>query len=97
MEATAAGPDDFDSRRAALSAGDPGFQFVQGRHRESGGIGDRTLACGNMLQHVYLHGVGGAAQVLAECMLKGAGTSKEEFGRPKETIWELEIVGFQRW
>jgi tartrate dehydratase beta subunit/fumarate hydratase class I family protein len=43
---------------------------------------------------VYLHAIGGAAQVLAECVthVKNVYFLKE-FGSP-EAIWELEVKGF---
>ncbi len=59
-----------------------------------GGMGDRTVkAC---LEHgcVYLHAVGGAAQVLAEAVKKVRNVYlKDEFGSP-EAIWELEVENF---
>jgi tartrate dehydratase beta subunit/fumarate hydratase class I family protein len=43
---------------------------------------------------VYLHGIGGAAQVLAECVKKVRNVYfLEEFGSP-EAIWELEVENF---
>jgi len=59
-----------------------------------GGMGERTLAACKEYGCVYLHGVGGAAQVLAECVKKVRNVYFfEEFGAP-EAIWELEIVDF---
>ena len=59
-----------------------------------GGMGDKTMAACQEYGCVYLHGVGGAAQVLAECVKKIRNVYfKEEFGAP-EAIWELEIVDF---
>ena len=59
-----------------------------------GGMGEKTrLAC---QKHgcVYLHGVGGAAQVLAECIKKVRNVYfLEKFGSP-EAIWELEVADF---
>jgi fumarate hydratase class I len=59
-----------------------------------GGMGERTLdACG---KHgcVYLHAIGGAAQVLAECVKRVRNVyMKDEFGSP-EAIWELEVENF---
>jgi len=59
-----------------------------------GGMGERTLdACG---KHgcVYLHAIGGAAQVLAECVKRVRNVYlKDEFGSP-EAIWELEVENF---
>lgn len=59
-----------------------------------GGMGDRTLeACGKY-GCVYLHAIGGAAQVLAECVKRVRNVYlKEEFGSP-EAIWELEVENF---
>jgi len=43
---------------------------------------------------VYLHAVGGAAQVLADCVKKVRNVyMMKEFGAP-EAIWELEIEDF---
>jgi len=59
-----------------------------------GGMGDRTLAACKEFGCVYLHAVGGAAQVLAEC-IKGVRNVylMENFGAP-EAIWEFEVEGF---
>jgi fumarate hydratase class I len=59
-----------------------------------GGMGDRTLAACQEHGCVYLHAVGGAAQVLAECItaVKNVYFLKE-FGSP-EAIWELEVERF---
>jgi fumarate hydratase subunit beta len=59
-----------------------------------GGMGDRTLAACREFGCVYLHAVGGAAQVLAECIKKVRNVYLlEQFGSP-EAIWELEVVDF---
>jgi len=59
-----------------------------------GGMGDRTQAACKEYGCVYLHAVGGAAQVLAECVKKVRNVyMMKEFGAP-EAIWELEIVDF---
>ena len=59
-----------------------------------GGMGDKTVAACKQFGCVYLHAVGGAAQVLAECIRKVRGVSfLEKFGSP-EAIWELEIEKF---
>ena len=56
-----------------------------------GGMGDRTLTACREFGCVYLHAVGGAAQVLAECVKSVRGVYlMEEFGAP-EAIWELEV------
>ncbi len=59
-----------------------------------GGMGERTLdACGKY-GCVYLHAIGGAAQVLAECVKRVRNVYlKDEFGSP-EAIWELEVENF---
>jgi len=59
-----------------------------------GGMGDKTVNACREHGCVYLHAVGGAAQVLAECILKVRGVYMlEKFGAP-EAIWELEIERF---
>ena len=59
-----------------------------------GGMGDRTMEACRQNGCVYLHAVGGAAQVLAECVktVRNVYFAKE-FGAP-EAIWELEIEDF---
>ncbi len=59
-----------------------------------GGMGDRTLAACKEFGCVYLHAVGGAAQVLAECITRVRNVYfLEEFGSP-EAIWELDVKDF---
>ncbi|MFM1769672.1 MAG: hypothetical protein RJA22_2201 [Verrucomicrobiota bacterium] len=59
-----------------------------------GGMGDRTLAACQEFGCAYLHAVGGAAQVLAECIKAVRGVYLlEKFGAP-EAIWELEVERF---
>ncbi len=59
-----------------------------------GGMGEKTLQACQEFGCVYFHAVGGAAQVLAECVKKVRGVSfLKEFGSP-EAIWELEVEGF---
>jgi fumarate hydratase class I len=59
-----------------------------------GGMGERTLAACKEHGCVYLHAVGGAAQVLAECIKRVANVYfLEKFGAP-EAIWEFEVAGF---
>ena len=66
------------------------FRSVIGK----GGMGDKTLEACRQYGCVYLHAVGGAAQVLAECVKKvRAVYFLEKFGAP-EAIWELEIRDF---
>ena len=59
-----------------------------------GGMGAKTLeACGEN-GSVYLHAIGGAAQVLAERIMKVRNVYfLQEFGSP-EAIWELEVDKF---
>jgi fumarate hydratase class I len=59
-----------------------------------GGMGDRTLAACKENGCVYLHAIGGAAQVLAECIKRVRNVYLlEKFGSP-EAIWELEVERF---
>jgi len=59
-----------------------------------GGMGDRTMTACKESGCVYLHAVGGAAQVLAETIKKVRNVYfLEKFGSP-EAIWELEVVDF---
>ncbi|MBL9167203.1 MAG: fumarate hydratase C-terminal domain-containing protein [Verrucomicrobiales bacterium] len=59
-----------------------------------GGMGDRTLEACQKYGCVYLHAIGGAAQVLAECIKKVRNVYLlEKFGAP-EAIWELEVERF---
>lgn len=59
-----------------------------------GGMGEKTLAACQEHGCVYLHAIGGAAQVLAECVKAVRGVYfLEEFGAP-EAIWELEVENF---
>ena len=69
---------------------DHGIRGVIGK----GGMGDLTLAACKEYGCVYLHAIGGAAQVLAECVKKVRNVyMMKEFGAP-EAIWELEIEDF---
>ena len=59
-----------------------------------GGMGDRTLAACREQGCVYFHAIGGAAQVLAECVQQVRNVYfLEKFGSP-EAIWELEVEKF---
>ncbi len=89
---TAAGPTTSirEERYQGQIIHDFGVRGVIGK----GGMGDRTMAACKENGCVYLHAVGGAAQVLAECVKKVRNVYfAEEFGAP-EAIWELEIVDF---
>lgn len=59
-----------------------------------GGMGPKTLEYCRKVGAVYLHAVGGAAQVLAERITAVEGVHfMEEFGSP-EAIWELRVDRF---
>ncbi len=59
-----------------------------------GGMGPKTLDGCKENGNVYLHAIGGAAQVLAEHIVKVRNVYfLEEFGSP-EAIWELEVDRF---
>lgn len=59
-----------------------------------GGMGDRTLAACKEHGCVYLHAIGGAAQVLAERIKQVRNVyMMEKFGAP-EAIWEFEVEDF---
>ena len=89
---TAAGPT-TSSREEPYQAGiieKHGLRAVIGK----GGMGEKTrLAC-EKFGCVYLHAVGGAAQVLAESIKDVKNVYLlEKFGSP-EAIWELRVEGF---
>src|SRR6266853_1128522 len=59
-----------------------------------GGMGDKTVAACKAYGCVYLHAVGGAAQVLAECIKRVSNVyMMAEFGAP-EAIWEFQVADF---
>ncbi len=59
-----------------------------------GGMGPKTLAACQEYGCVYLHAIGGAAQVLAERVTRVRGVHlMERFGSP-EAIWEFEVTDF---
>jgi fumarate hydratase class I len=69
---------------------DLGLRGVIGK----GGMGDKTLEACKQHGCVYLHAVGGAAQVLAECIKRVRNVyMMEQFGAP-EAIWEFEVEHF---
>jgi fumarate hydratase class I len=69
---------------------DLGLRGVIGK----GGMGEKTLAACREHGCVYLHAVGGAAQVLAEHIREVPNVYlMEEFGAP-EAIWEFVVAGF---
>lgn len=59
-----------------------------------GGMGEKTVQACKEHGCVYLHAIGGAAQVLAECVKRVPSVHfLKEFGSP-EAIWEFEVEGF---
>jgi len=69
---------------------DLGIRAVIGK----GGMGEKTLKGCKEFGCVYLHAIGGAAQVLAERIIKVNGVYLlEEVGSP-EAIWEFEVKAF---
>ena len=59
-----------------------------------GGMAERTLEACRQYGCVYLHAIGGAAQVLAERIQRVPNVyMMEKFGAP-EAIWEFEVVSF---
>jgi fumarate hydratase class I len=58
-----------------------------------GGMGAKTLEACAKVGCVYLHAIGGAAQVLAECVIEVTGVYLEEFGSP-EAIWAFRVKDF---
>ncbi len=59
-----------------------------------GGMGPKTLEYCKKVGGVYFHAIGGAAQVLAECVVEVPDVHMaKEFGAP-EAIWEFRVVKF---
>jgi fumarate hydratase class I len=59
-----------------------------------GGMGEKTLQACKEYGCAYLHAVGGAAQVLAECIQEVPNVYfMDKFGAP-EAIWEMKVVAF---
>ena len=57
-------------------------------------MGDATLKACAECGCVYLHAVGGAAQLIASCIKRVTGVYMlEEFGAP-EALWEMEVEEF---
>lgn len=69
---------------------DLGLRGVIGK----GGMGERTLEACKQYGCVYLHAIGGAAQVLAQCIVRVPNVyMMDKFGAP-EAIWEFQVVNF---
>ena len=91
-KATAAGPTTSirEEPYQAHIIKDFGLRGIIGK----GGMGDKTLDACRQFGCVYLHAVGGAAQVLADCIKQVRNVyMMEKFGAP-EAIWEFEVVDF---
>lgn len=58
-----------------------------------GGMGAKTLAACQKHGAVYLHAIGGAAQIYAQCVKKIPRVYLEQFGSP-EAVWEMQVEGF---
>lgn len=59
-----------------------------------GGMGAKTLAACKEHGCVYLHAIGGAAQIYAQCVTEVQGVYlKEKFGSP-EAVWQLVVKDF---
>jgi fumarate hydratase class I len=58
-----------------------------------GGMGARTQKACQENGCVYLHAIGGAAQIYAECVKRVLSVRLEQFGSP-EAVWELEVRNF---
>jgi fumarate hydratase subunit beta len=69
---------------------DLGLRGVIGK----GGMGEKTLEACKEYGCVYLHAIGGAAQVLAQCIQRVPNVYlMEKFGAP-EAIWEFQVLNF---
>lgn len=58
-----------------------------------GGMGAKTQKACQDYGCVYLHGIGGAAQIYAQCVQRVLSVRLEQFGSP-EAVWELEVKNF---
>src|SRR5215467_2946917 len=58
-----------------------------------GGMGPKTQKACQDYGCVYLHGIGGAAQIYAQCVQRVLSVRLEQFGSP-EAVWELEVKNF---
>ncbi|MFN4258021.1 MAG: FumA C-terminus/TtdB family hydratase beta subunit [Gemmataceae bacterium] len=58
-----------------------------------GGMGAKTLQACQEHGCVYLHGIGGAAQIYAQCVTHVHDVHLKHFGSP-EAVWEMEVKDF---
>jgi len=58
-----------------------------------GGMGAKTQKACQENGCVYLHAIGGAAQIYAQCVQRVLSVRLEQFGSP-EAVWELQVENF---
>jgi len=58
-----------------------------------GGMGSKTLAACKEVPGIYLHAIGGAASIIAQCVKRVLGVYKLDFGVP-EAMWVIEVQDF---
>jgi fumarate hydratase class I len=58
-----------------------------------GGMGPKTLQACKDYGCVYLHAIGGAAQIYAQCVESVPSVSLKQFGSP-EAVWEMRVKDF---
>jgi len=58
-----------------------------------GGMGAKTQKACQDYGCVYLHAIGGAAQIYAQCIQRVLSVRLEQFGSP-ESVWEFEVKNF---
>ncbi len=58
-----------------------------------GGMGEKTRKACQEHGAVYLHAIGGAAQIYARCVTAVTGVYLQQFGSP-EAVWELQVKDF---
>ncbi|MDP6419410.1 MAG: FumA C-terminus/TtdB family hydratase beta subunit [Candidatus Krumholzibacteria bacterium] len=70
--------------------GEMGLRAVIGK----GGMGGKTLEACKEHGAVYLHAVGGAASLIAQCVEEVEDVHKTEFGLP-EAFWQIRVKDFR--
>src|SRR5262249_58102947 len=58
-----------------------------------GGMGAKTLEACKKFGCVYLHAIGGAAQIYAQCVERVPDVYLKQFGSP-EAVWEMQVKDF---
>ncbi len=58
-----------------------------------GGMGQKTQKACQEFGCVYLHAIGGAAQIYAQCVERVPSVRLEQFGSP-EAVWEFQVKNF---